>query len=314
MEEAVVEKVEEKSSESRFQKGDVLDLVRVRFPGNSRSFPFLVGKRSFSYGQKVLAMSDRGMAVGYINSFIYKEPFRESLLPLRSIKRAAEDDDLQQEKERHALQKETEQFCLNMIENHKLDMNLTHLEFTEFGKKVVFYFTAPSRVDFRNLVRELVSELKIRVELRQVSVRDRAAALGGLGPCGRELCCSSFLTQYGSVNLKMAKNQDLSLNFNKLNGVCGQLKCCLKYENQVYSDKRKVLPQEGSFIKALNGDCGKVTKLHILEEQFDMLTDQGVIKRYDVGQFDPKHLPDNSWKFPERFDHISRETSQVIQG
>jgi hypothetical protein len=190
-------------------------------------------------------------------------------------------------------------------------MNLTHVEFTQFGKKVVFYFVAPARVDFRGLVKDLVSELKLRIELRQISVRDRAASMGAIGPCGRELCCSSFLSKYGNVSIKMAKNQNLTLNYSKLNGVCGQLKCCLTYEDEVYEQKRKKLPTEGDIIQVKTGETGKVHKLNILSEQFDILTDRGKIRRYTADQFKKKLDPKEA-KFPHRFDNISDETATIV--
>ncbi|MFZ4713658.1 MAG: PSP1 domain-containing protein [Bacteriovoracaceae bacterium] len=300
-----------KRQEGRFKDGQELTFIRVRFPGNSKSFPFLIGKRRLLYGQKVLALSDRGMAVGYVNSFPYAANFEPSMLPIRSINKIATEEDLAKQREDYKREKQFERICLDAIEKYRLDMNLTHVEFTQFGKKAVFYFTAPARVDFRDLVKDLVGQLKLRIELRQISLRDRSAAVGGIGPCGRELCCSSFLTKYGNVNIKMAKNQNLSLIYNKLNGVCGQLKCCLQYEDEVYFHKRKKLPQEGSFIQTKNGDKGRVERLHLLPEQFDMLTETGAIRRYALHQFTNKsYLPD-SYKLPQ-IDHVSDETAQVV--
>ncbi len=304
-------KNEASSEESRFKEGQLLRFVRVRFPGHIKSYPFLIGKREMSYGQKVVAMSDRGMAVGYINSFPYDITFHKSMLPIKSISKMATDEDLEKQKEAYKKEKECEVLCKNLIEKHSLDMNLTHVEFTQFGKKVVFYFTAPARVDFRDLVRDLVGELKLRIELRQISVRDRAAAVGGIGPCGRQLCCSSFLGRYGSVNIKMAKNQNLTLTYSRLNGVCGQLKCCLQYEDDVYDNKRKNLPEEGSFIECKNGVKGRFERLHILSDQVDLLIDRGSFRRFSLGQF-VKKIDDPTYRFPEYFEHITNETSKII--
>jgi cell fate regulator YaaT (PSP1 superfamily) len=296
--------------ESRFQEGELLRFVRVRFPGHTKSYPFHIGKRDIHYGQKVVAMSDRGMAVGYVNSFPYELSFQKDMLPVKSINKVATEEDIKKQREDFYKEKEFEVICLDLIEKHNLDMNLTHVEFTQFGKKVVFYFTAPARVDFRGLVKDLVSTLKLRIELRQISVRDRAAAVGSIGPCGRQLCCSTFLSRYGSVNIKMAKNQNLTLTYGKLNGVCGQLKCCLTYEDDVYEAKRKKLPREGHFVELKNGDRGRVERLHILSEQFDVLTDRGLVRRYTQDQY-IKRCNEN-YRFPRQFEHISSETSQVI--
>ncbi len=301
----------EKREDSRFHEGQILRFVRVRFPGNSRSFSFLLGKRRIEYGQKVVAMSDRGMAVGYVNSFPYDVPFNKSMLPVRSISKIADDEDYVKDKEAYRQQKNAENICNDLIEEHKLDMYLTHVEFTSFGKKAVFYFIAPARVDFRDLVRELVGKLKTRIELRQISVRDRSAAVGGIGPCGLELCCSSFLTKYGNVGIKMAKNQDLTLNFSKLNGVCGQLKCCLQYEDEVYKEKRSRLPKEGDFIHTHTGESGRVDRLHLLSEQFDMMTNRGIRKRYVVDLY--KETTDKEGaKFPNEFEFVTDETQKII--
>jgi cell fate regulator YaaT (PSP1 superfamily) len=293
----------------RFTEGQPLKFVRVRFPGHNKSYPFLIGKRKVFYGQKVVAMSDRGIAVGYINSFTYEIPFSKNMLPLKNIHKIATDEDIATQKENYRKEKSTETVCQNLITKYNLDMNLTHVEFTQFGKKVVFYFTAPARVDFRELVKDLVSELKLRIELRQISVRDRAASMGNLGPCGRELCCSSFLSKYGNANVRMAKNQNLTLNYSKLNGVCGQLKCCLQYEDEVYTHKRNKMPEENQIVKTKNGDIGVVRRLNILGEQFDMLTSKGIIRRYSADQFvgaaDPAQMPRD-------FEHVRDETSSVV--
>lgn len=308
-EEASEEK--EAKDESRFKEGQILRFIRVRFPGNARSFPFLVGKRQIEYGQKVVAMSDRGMAVGYVNSFPYEVPFNKNMLPIRSIAKIASDEDFEKDREAYHQQKNAKNICNDLIEDHKLDMYLTHVEFTSFGKKAIFYFIAPSRVDFRDLVKDLVAKLKTRIELRQISVRDRSASIGGIGPCGRELCCSSFLTKYGNVGIKMAKNQDLTLNFSKLNGVCGQLKCCLQYEDEVYKEKRNRLPKEGDIISTHTGEIGKVLRLHLLSEQFDVITNRGVKKRFIVDLY-KESLDKETADFPKEFDSVSDETHKVI--
>lgn len=311
------ETIESENAErdSRFKEGQEITFVNVRFAGNARSFPFMLGNKIFHYGQKVVAMSDRGMTVGYINSFPYKKPFEKSMLPLRTISKVATDEDLQKEKDLIAEEKRAERICVDLIEKHALDMNLTHVEFMQFGKKAVFFFTAPNRVDFRNLVKDLVSQLKMRIELRQISVRDRAAALGAIGPCGLQTCCSSFHNNYGNVTIKMAKNQNLALMPNKINGVCGQIKCCIKYEHELYTEKRKKLPKENGLIQAVNGDKGKILKLNILAEEFEMITCEGKIRRYAADQFkEGTRLPDD-WKMPEQFENnIINETKELIGG
>ena len=300
--------------DSGYEDGQILRFIRVRFPGHAHSYPFVLGKRRhLPYGQKVLALSDRGMAIGYVNSFPYEVPYSEKIGPIRTISRVASQEDESSVSTERGREKEMETLCKELIKKHQLEMNLTHVEFTGYGKKVVFYFTAPQRVDFRDLVRNLVSELRMKIELRQIGARERAAAMGGLGPCGLALCCSTFLNRYGNISIKMAKVQNLSLVASKLNGLCGQLKCCLSYEEDVYQEKRSRLPQEDQLIQTMNGDRGKVLRLHVLKEQFDVLTDRGVIRRYYYNQFEKeKHRMPDDWKMPEKLNHVSHETTQVI--
>ncbi len=300
------------SANTRWKKGDPVKLLRVRFPGNAKSFPFLYGKRIFQYGQKVVATSDRGMTVGYINSFPYTAPFQESMLPIKSILRAATKQDIEEQKSHFDSEKKVEILARQYINELKLDMIITHVEIIQFGKKAVIYFTAPARVDFRSLVRKLVSDLKMRIELRQISVRDRSAAVGSIGACGLLTCCSGFLKNYGHVSIKLAKLQNLALIPSKINGVCGQLKCCITYEEKVYTERKSMLPEEGKYYQLENGDRGKVTKTHLLIAQFEMLTDQGKFRRYSKDLFNKSISLPKSWKFPERFDHIVNETSQII--
>ncbi len=296
----------------RFIEGQELLFVKVRFPGNAKAFPFFIGNRRFSYGQKVVAMSDRGMTVGHINSFPYKVKFVKSMLPIKNISKVATDEDFKRERELIDKEINAEKLCLKLIEKYKLNMDLTHVEFIQFGKKAVFYFNAPERVDFRELVRDLVSDLRMRIELRQITVRDRAAAIGAIGTCGRALCCSTFLPRYGNVAIKMAKNQKLALIPEKINGICGQMKCCIKYEDEVYREKGKKLPTEGRFIQTKNGDKGKVLRLNVLLEQFYLLTDKGEKRRYLGSQYLHNKVMDSKWSFPNQFDNIVDETKNII--
>ena len=297
-----------------WKEGEQLTFVRVRFPGNTRSFPFLVGKRQFQYGQRVLAMSDRGMDVGYINSFPYRVIFKESLLPIRSISRVAEEEDLKEQQDLLGRARMAQNLCKDLVEKLGLDMTVTHVENIQFGKKMVFYFNAPTRIDFRELVKSLVGRLGLRVELRQISVRDRTAAMGSIGSCGLMTCCSSFLQNYGRVSIKMAKNQSLSLVADKVNGVCGQLKCCIKYENEIYSDKRHQLPSENNLIQTANGDKGKVIRLHLMREEFEMLTDKGQLRRYAKKQYLPDQGYPEGETFPKEFEHVVMENKELIGG
>ncbi|MBY0516276.1 MAG: hypothetical protein K2P81_05175 [Bacteriovoracaceae bacterium] len=294
-----------------FKDNQVLRFVRVRFPGNNRSQAYYIGDNDYPLGQKVLAMSDRGMAVGFVNSFPYNVFFHKSILPIRSIAKAASAEDIKADEDEFKEERRLREIADRLIEKNQLDMALTEVELSSLGKKAIFYFTAPTRVDFRNLVHQLVSELKMRIELRQISVRDRAASVGGLGPCGRELCCSSFLAKYGNVGIKLAKNQDLSLNSSKINGVCGQLKCCLTYEDEVYQEKRKKLPRDNAIVKTKDGNAGKVVRLHILTEQFETISPDGVIRRYVADMWDGLA---EGLEIPKYFENGITDNSKTVIG
>lgn len=299
--------------EFKFKWGEMIKMVRVRFPGNSKSFPFLLNDFKFSYGQSVIALSDRGLQVGYINSFPYEIPYTDKLQPLKTIQRVADQSDVDDQLTLFKKEKETEEICKRLIQKMELDMTVTHVEVMQSGKKAVIYFNAPSRIDFRELVKDLVKELKLKIELRQISLRERTAAIGGVGVCGLQTCCSSFLTSFGHVGIKNAKNQNLSISPNRINGICGQIKCCLKYEDEVYAQKKKVLPKEGKTIKLVNGEIGKVLKVHVIKELFDMLTDKGVIKRFGPKLYDKENaLPPKGYTHPRDYGMITNETDNPI--
>ncbi len=309
----VPEKRENSDSQGQqYRDGQELSFVKVRFPGQSNASPFVLKGKKHAPEQRVVALSERGLAVGYVSSFPYKVAYRPEMGPLKTISKIATDADLSLEKETIEQERKAKVICEDLIFQHKLEMSLTHIEFTQYGKKAVFYFTAPDRVDFRNLVRDLVGQLKMRIELRQISLRDRASCVGGIGTCGLQLCCRTFLQDYGRVSIKMAKNQNFALASNRLHGVCGQVKCCIAYEDSVYHDKRSKLPTQNSIIKTRSGDLGKVIRLHLLIEQFELMTDQGVLKRYVSAEFDPAQVFPKDHPFPKYFDHVSDETSKIV--
>src|SRR5690625_298835 len=187
------------------------------------------------------------------------------ILPLRKIRRIATDEDRHNIEENKQLAKEALQTCQHKIREHKLDMKVIDSEYTFDRNKVIFYFTAEGRVDFRQLVKDLATKFKTRIELRQIGVRDEAKLLGGIGPCGRMLCCSTFLGDFEPVSIKMAKDQSLSLNPAKISGLCGRLMCCLKYENETYEEAKKQMPDFGEKVITTYGE-GRVVGLNMLEK------------------------------------------------
>ena len=178
--------------------------------------------------------------------------------PLRKVIRKATKEDIAHQESNKQKEKEAFKIALEKIARHKLDMKLVDAQYSFDNTKLLFYFTSAGRVDFRELVRDLASVFKTRIELRQIGIRDEAKMLGGIGMCGRNLCCSKYLSNFAQVSIKMAKEQGLSLNSNKISGNCGRLMCCLNFENQVYLDEIKITPMPGSVVK-VNGDKGVVT-------------------------------------------------------
>lgn len=193
---------------------------------------------------------------------------------LKKVQRLATDEEIQRAHDNARQEKAAKKFCLECIQRLGLAMNLVDVEYQYDGSKVVFYFTADGRVDFRELVKELVRHFKTRVELRQIGVRNQARMVGGLGACGRELCCASFLRDFQPVSVKMAKEQNLSLNPTKISGSCGRLMCCLKYEYDTYKALRKDMPKMGKKIETPDGR-GKVIRQNVLERTYTVLLETG---------------------------------------
>ena len=192
-------------------------------------------------------------------------PEKSLKAPLKKIIRIATPKDLKHEEENHQKEKEAFKICVEKIKKHKLNMNLLEVEYKFDNSKILFYFTADGRIDFRDLVKDLAAIFKTRIELRQIGVRDEVKKIGGNGVCGRELCCCSFLNNFETVSIKMAKEQNMSLNPSKISGNCGKLMCCLKYEENVYEEKLKKLPKIGAIVKTEDGE-GTVDSIETLRE------------------------------------------------
>lgn len=244
----------------------MVNVIGVRFKKAGKIYYFGPDKYDINKGDFVIVETARGIEFGECVIGI-KQISEESIIsPLKLVLRIATKDDIKKHKENKEKEKSAFEICLNKISEHGLNMKLIDVEYTFDNNKVIFYFTAEGRVDFRDLVKDLATIFKTRIELRQIGVRDEAKMLGGLGPCGRPLCCSTFLGDFASVSIKMAKEQNLSLNPTKISGICGRLMCCLNYEQSTYEDIRKRLPKVGSLVETERGK-GEVVSNNLLKEK-----------------------------------------------
>lgn len=226
----------------------MIKVIGVRFKKAGKIYYFDPSGLEVKKGDFVVVETARGIEFGECVIGIKEIPESDIVAPLKSVIRVAEEADINKHKENKVKEKDALDICLKKVEEHGLNMKLIDVEYTFDNNKVIFYFTADGRVDFRELVKDLATIFKTRIELRQIGVRDEAKMLGGLGPCGRPLCCSTFLGDFASVSIKMAKEQNLSLNPTKISGICGRLMCCLNYEQSTYEDIRKRLPKVGSIV------------------------------------------------------------------
>ena len=244
----------------------MINIVGVRFKNAGKIYYFDPVDFEIEENMDVVVETARGLEYGTI-VVGKKEIDEESLVsPLKPIIRIATEEDTKIYKENKENAKETFDLCLEKIKEHNLTMYLIDCEYTFDRNKLIFYFTAEGRIDFRELVKDLAAIFKTRIELRQIGVRDEAKSIGGLGPCGRSLCCSSWLGDFQPVSIKMAKDQSLSLNPTKISGICGRLFCCLKYEHDVYVEAIEKVPPVGAIVK-VDGNKGKVIETNPLLEQ-----------------------------------------------
>ncbi|MBO4836657.1 MAG: stage 0 sporulation family protein [Clostridia bacterium] len=240
-------------------------IVGVHFTNAGKLYYFDPGSLWPSAGDAVIVETARGMEYGVVVTGVHEVPDEEITPPLKPVIRIATVEDAQRQKENRQREKEAYAICQQKIEEHKLEMKLVSVEYTFDGSKILFYFTANGRVDFRALVKNLAAVFKTRIELKQIGVRDEAKMLGGLGLCGRPVCCAQFMGDFQPVSIKMAKEQNLSLNPTKISGVCGRLMCCLKYEEDHYEATRKRMPRVGREVMTPDG-IGTVQEINILRE------------------------------------------------
>lgn len=240
-------------------------VVGVKFRNTGKTYFFDPQDLSIVQGDYVIVETARGIEFGKVYLGITEMKNEDISRPLKPVIRIANEEDHKQHMENESKREETMAICQELILKRNLDMKLVDVEFTISGNKVIFYFTADGRIDFRELVKDLASVFHMRIELRQVGSRDEAKMLGGIGNCGKSLCCTTWLSDFQPVSIKMAKNQNLSLNPTKISGVCGRLMCCLKYENDLYIKLRDGIPDNGEKVKTPDG-MGKVFDTNILEE------------------------------------------------
>ena len=239
-------------------------VIGVRFKKAGKIYYFDPGQYEIEKDDYVIVETARGIEYGKVVVPTKTVGENDVVLPLKQVVRTANERDRQQVEENRLEAGKAFELGTDKIGEHRLDMKLVDVEYTFDRNKIIFYFTAEGRVDFRNLVKDLASIFRTRIELRQIGVRDEAKMLGGIGPCGRMLCCSTFLGDFEPVSIKMAKDQNLSLNPSKISGLCGRLMCCLKYENDEYETAKKEMPDVGSRVSTPDGN-GRVVGMNILE-------------------------------------------------
>jgi len=251
------------------------EVIQIRLREAGRIGYFATGGLKFKVGEYVIVEQDRGLEYGEVVSESERILETEIEKPLRKIIRKTNPWDHHQIEKNKKKSKELIQTCDRKIAEHRLPMKLVEAEYSFDRSKIIFYFTAEGRVDFRNLVKDLANIFKARIELKQIGVRDEAKLMGGYGPCGKELCCVKFLKDFEPVTIRMAKDQNLPLNPTKISGLCGRLMCCLSYENQTYKELLKGLPRIGHEVKTDKGKKGKVVAVNPLKRSVIVEIEEG---------------------------------------
>ena len=241
-------------------------VIGVRFRPAGKIYFFAPGKLDIKTGDKVIVETARGVEFGSVVTGTKDVKDEEITQPLKSVIRVATEEDKRNEQKNREKEKEAFDVCLEKIRKHELDMKLINAEYTFDGNKVLFYFTADGRIDFRELVKDLAAVFRTRIELRQIGVRDETKIRGGIGICGRPLCCHTYLSDFAPVSIKMAKEQNLSLNPTKISGVCGRLMCCLTNEEETYEELNSHLPAIGDTVTTIEGLKGEVQSVSVLRQ------------------------------------------------
>ena len=245
----------------------MLTVIGVRFRAAGKIYYFDPADRQIKIGDHVIVETARGIEYGYVVLGNREVDETKVIPPLKPVIRMATDEDRAIEAKNKEKEKEAFKICQEKIKKHNLEMKLIDAEYTFDNNKVLFYFTADGRIDFRELVKDLASVFRTRIELRQIGVRDETKLRGGIGICGRALCCHTYLSEFAPVSIKMAKEQNLSLNPTKISGVCGRLMCCLKNEEEAYEELNRSLPNVGTRVKTPDGLNGEVQNVSVLKQK-----------------------------------------------
>ncbi|MCI9307249.1 MAG: stage 0 sporulation family protein [Lachnospiraceae bacterium] len=273
-------------------------VIGVRFRNAGKVYYFSPGKLNIPKGKHVIVETARGVEYGYVVVGTKEVEGNKVVQPLKPVLRIATAEDDAKEASNRQKEKEAFYICLEKIRKHKLDMKLIQAEYTFDNNKVLFYFTADGRIDFRELVKDLAAVFKTRIELRQIGVRDETKIIGGIGICGRSLCCHTHLSEFIPVSIKMAKEQNLSLNPTKISGVCGRLMCCLKHEQETYEELNSRLPSLGDHVTTNDGLKGEVQSVNVLRQKVKVIVtldgDEKEIREYKVDdlKFRPRRRKD----------------------
>lgn len=263
-------------------------VIGVRFRRAGKIYFFAPGKYKVKTGDKVIVETARGVEFGSVVTGPKEVEDEKIQQPLKQVIRIATEDDVRREEKNREKEKEAFGICLEKIRKHGLEMKLIDAEYTFDNNKVLFYFTADGRIDFRELVKDLASVFRTRIELRQIGVRDETKIRGGIGICGRELCCHTYLSEFAPVSIKMAKEQNLSLNPTKISGVCGRLMCCLTNEEQIYEELNRHLPSSGDHVTTPEGLKGDVQAVNILRQMVKVVVtldnDEKEIREYKASE------------------------------
>ncbi len=263
-------------------------VIGVRFRPAGKIYYFAPGKFHIRQGDKVIVETARGIEFGTVVTGPKEVKDEEVMQPLKSVIRIATEEDKRAEEKNREKEKEAFEICLEKIRKHNLDMKLINAEYTFDNNKVLFYFTADGRIDFRELVKDLAAVFRTRIELRQIGVRDETKIRGGIGICGRPLCCHTYLSEFAPVSIKMAKEQNLSLNPTKISGVCGRLMCCLTNEEETYEELNSRLPAIGDTVTTNEGLKGEVQSVSVLRQLVKVVValenDEKEIREYKVNE------------------------------